>query len=80
MDTTLVTAVELGSDAVAHSLSPVQLFLEADLIIKAVILVLIASSFWSWAIIFEKVMRFRRITRRIRKCLLVRRFPATALR
>ena len=63
MDTTLVTAVELGSDAVAHSLSPVQLFLEADLIVKAVILVLIASSFWSWAIIFEKVMRFRRITR-----------------
>ncbi|MBT3170340.1 MAG: protein TolQ [Rhodospirillaceae bacterium] len=63
MDTTLVTAVELGTGAVADSLSPWQLFIQADLIVKAVILVLIASSFWSWAIIFEKVTRYRRITR-----------------
>jgi biopolymer transport protein TolQ len=63
MDSTLVTAVELGTDAVAHSLSPWQLFMQADLIVKAVILILIACSFWSWAIIFEKVTRYRRITR-----------------
>ena len=63
MDSTLVTAVELGTDAVAHSLSPWQVFMQADLIVKAVILILIACSFWSWAIIFEKVTRYRRITR-----------------
>ena len=63
MDSTLVTAVELGTDAIAHSLSPWQLFMQADLIVKAVILILIACSFWSWAIIFEKVTRYRRITR-----------------
>ncbi len=63
MDTTLVTAVELGTGAVTDSLSPWQLFLQADLIVKAVILLLIVCSFWSWAIIFEKVTRYRRITR-----------------
>lgn len=63
MDTSLVTAVELGADAVSSSLSPWELFLQADIIVKAVILLLIACSFWSWAIIFEKVTRFRRITR-----------------
>jgi biopolymer transport protein TolQ len=56
MDSTLVTAF-------AHSLSPWQLFLQADLIVQAVILLLIICSFWSWAIIFEKVTRYRRITR-----------------
>jgi biopolymer transport protein TolQ len=56
MDSTLVTGF-------AHSLSPWQLFLQADLIVKAVILLLIICSFWSWAIIFEKVTRYRRITR-----------------
>ena len=63
MDTNLVTAMELGADAVSHNLSPWQLFLEADIIVKAVILLLIVCSFWSWAIIFEKVTRYRRITR-----------------
>ena len=63
MDTNLVTAMELGAGAVSHSLSPWQLFLEADIIVKAVILLLIVCSFWSWAIIFEKVTRYRRVTR-----------------
>ncbi len=63
MENNLVTAVELGADAVANSLSPWQLFLEADIIVKAVIILLIVCSFWSWAIIFEKVSRFRRVAR-----------------
>lgn len=41
MDNDLVTAVELGASAVAHSLSPWQLFLQADIIVKAVIILLI---------------------------------------
>ena len=63
MDNNLVTAMELGGVAVAHSLSPWQLFLEADIIVKAVIILLVVASFWSWAIIFEKVMRYRRVMR-----------------
>ncbi|MEC9454517.1 MAG: Tol-Pal system subunit TolQ, partial [Pseudomonadota bacterium] len=63
MDNNLVTAMELGAGSVAHSLSPWQLFLEADIIVKAVIILLVVASFWSWAIIFEKVMRYRRVMR-----------------
>ena len=63
MENNLVTAVEFGANAVANSLSPWQLFLEADIIVKAVIILLIVCSFWSWAIIFEKVTRYRRVVR-----------------
>ncbi len=37
------------------------LFLQADIIVKAVIVLLVLASFWSWAIIFEKVLRMRRL-------------------
>lgn len=35
------------------------LFARATLIVKLVILLLIAASFWSWAIIFQKLINFR---------------------
>jgi biopolymer transport protein TolQ len=38
-----------------------QLFLRADFIVKAVILILIAASIYSWALIFEKYKLFKRI-------------------
>jgi biopolymer transport protein TolQ len=63
MDNDLVTAMQIGSGAVSHALSPWELFLQADIIVKVVILLLIAASFWSWAIIFEKSLRFRRVAR-----------------
>ncbi len=37
------------------------LFLEADIIVKAVILMLVLASVWSWAIIFHKVGLIRRL-------------------
>jgi biopolymer transport protein TolQ len=37
------------------------LFMEADIIVKLVIVLLVIASFWSWAIIFEKVLRIRRL-------------------
>ena len=37
------------------------IFLRADFVVKAVILILIASSIFSWALIFEKARLFRRI-------------------
>ena len=42
-------------------MSIIGLFLEADPIVKLVLIVLIVASLWSWTIIFEKVMRFRRL-------------------
>ena len=37
------------------------LFLRADIIVKSVIIILIASSIYSWAIIFEKIKLFKKI-------------------
>ena len=45
----------------ANDFSLWQLFLRADFVVKAVILILIASSIFSWTLIFDKVRLFRRI-------------------
>ena len=39
------------------------LFLQADVIVQLVMLLLVVASFWCWAIIFEKVLRMRRLDR-----------------
>ena len=39
------------------------LFLRADIIVKTVIILLIASSIYSWAIIFEKIKLFKKINK-----------------
>ena len=41
--------------------SIIQLFLRADFIVKSVIIILIAASVYSWALIFEKYRLFKRI-------------------
>ena len=41
--------------------SIISLFLRADIIVKSVILLLIASSIFSWAVIFDKIKMFKRI-------------------
>ena len=41
--------------------SLIQLFLRADFIVKSVIIILIAASIFSWALIFDKYRLFKRI-------------------
>ena len=53
-------AVGLASNT---DFSIIQLFIRADLIVKSVIVILIASSIYSWAIIFEKVKLFKKINK-----------------
>jgi biopolymer transport protein TolQ len=60
MQGTVVDTVNLGG-AVAPSLSMISLFLQADLIVKGVMVLLLAASFWSWAIIFDKVLKVKRL-------------------
>ncbi len=45
----------------ANDFSLLQLFLRADFVVKSVILLLIASSIFSWALIYDKIRLFRRI-------------------
>tara|TARA_B100001105_G_scaffold42037_1_gene30611 strand:- start:1840 stop:2514 length:675 start_codon:yes stop_codon:yes gene_type:complete len=51
-------AVGLASNT---DFSIIQLFVRADVIIKSVLIILIASSIYSWAIIIEKIRLFKRI-------------------
>ena len=51
-------AVGLASNA---DFSITQLFIRADIIVKSVIIILIVSSIYSWAIIFEKIKLFKKI-------------------
>ncbi len=44
------------NDPVA-SLSVVSLFLHADIVVKGVLLLLLAASVWSWAVIVDKLWR-----------------------
>ena len=45
----------------ATDFSLIQLFLRADFVVKAVIVILIAASVYSWALIFDKYKLFKRI-------------------
>jgi biopolymer transport protein TolQ len=55
-----VEAVKLGA---ATDMSLLGLFLQADIVVKIVMLMLIAASVWVWAIVFEKVTSLRRAGR-----------------
>ena len=43
--------------------SIISLFIRADFIVKSVIIILIVSSIYSWAIIFEKIKMFKKISK-----------------
>tara|TARA_B100000965_G_scaffold10974_1_gene8505 strand:- start:118 stop:798 length:681 start_codon:yes stop_codon:yes gene_type:complete len=45
----------------ANDFSLWQLFVRADFVVKAVIIILLASSIYSWALIFDKYKMFKRI-------------------
>ena len=62
MEATAVQSAALAG-SVAHDLSIWGLFLQADFIVKAVMIGLVLASFWCWAIIFEKIVRMRRLRR-----------------
>ena len=49
--------------SVSGDLSIWGLFLQADIVVQIVMILLIAASFWCWAVIFEKVLRMRRLDR-----------------
>lgn len=64
METNAVDAAMLAGSVGASDFSMISLFLRADLVVKAVILLLVVASVWSWSIIFEKSISMRRLNRR----------------
>ena len=53
--------------AAAADLSPWALFLQADIVVKAVMLGLLLASIWSWAIILDRARRLKAINREAAK-------------
>jgi biopolymer transport protein TolQ len=47
--------------SVSHTLSILDLVGQADIIVKLVLVLLLLASFWSWAVIFDKALRLRRL-------------------
>ena len=62
METSAVQSVALAG-SIANDMSIWSLFLQADFLVKIVMVGLVLASFWCWAIIFEKIMRMRRLRR-----------------
>lgn len=66
----MTTAVDRAVDAasvgqnVVHDMTMWGLFMQADFVVKAVILALVFASVWSWTIIMEKRMTLKRLNKR----------------
>jgi biopolymer transport protein TolQ len=61
MENNVIDAVSLGGSAANVDFSIWALFLKADVIVKAVIVILLFASLWCWAIIFDKWLGLRRL-------------------
>jgi len=58
------TAIELVNNGVeAADLSMIGLLAQADLVVQGVIVLLLAASFWSWVVIFDKWRRFKSVNK-----------------
>jgi biopolymer transport protein TolQ len=62
----ILAAVELAGVA-ADDMSVPALFMRADIIVKAVMVLLAAASVWSWAVIIDKQLQFGRLRGQARK-------------
>ena len=58
-----VAGAPLGGGTGTIDMSVYGLFMQADWVVKAIMILLMLASFWSWAIIFEKVLRLRSLKR-----------------
>jgi biopolymer transport protein TolQ len=61
------TALEGTVGLAAHHFSMWGMFMQADLVVKSVMVLLVLASFWCWAIIFEKTFLFRTVKAKAQK-------------
>lgn len=61
--TTAVGAAQLAGTTAAPSMDFFTLFMQADFVVKSVMIGLLLASVWSWAIIFEKWGTLRRVNK-----------------
>ena len=63
MENQIVDTVTLGGSVADLDFSLIALFMRADLVVKAVIVILFLASVWCWAIIFQKWFSMRRLNK-----------------
>jgi biopolymer transport protein TolQ len=63
MENNVIDVIQMGGAEQAGQLSILNLFLNADWIVQAVIFILLLSSLWCWAIIVEKILRLGKLRR-----------------
>ena len=63
----VVEGVVIEGTNIAHDLSPWALFMQSDVVVKLVMIMLVAASFWCWTIIFEKLKTIKLSNRRAQK-------------
>ena len=57
--TTLAGSTSASAAAAVHDFSIWAMFLNADIVVKFVMVLLLLASFWAWAIIFDKWITFK---------------------
>ncbi|SCA56799.1 membrane spanning protein in TolA-TolQ-TolR complex [Candidatus Terasakiella magnetica] len=63
MEANVVEAAVLAGSVTAPDLSMLGLFMRADIVVQAVMVGLLLASIWCWAIIFDKVVRLRKLNK-----------------
>src|SRR5215831_1577624 len=61
------TQVVGGNNETIQAFTPVGLFLRADMVVRAVLLLLVGASFWSWVLIIDKWFAFSTLKRKARR-------------
>ena len=64
VDATLIGPQSSGA---VESFSPISLFMHADIVVKGVLILLLAASFWSWVIIIDKWLAYGTLKRKADK-------------
>jgi biopolymer transport protein TolQ len=62
-----VNSTTLAGSAPAHGFSMVDMFMQADWVVKSIMIMLVMASVWCWTIIFEKYFMFRNVKEKAQK-------------
>lgn len=61
MEQQIVDQIKLPGSVAHHDMSPLGIFMQADGVVKIVILILIFASIWTWAVILEKYFKMKKL-------------------
>jgi len=58
---TIIDSAQIGTNAAAHDMSALGLFLQADIVVQFVMVALLLASIWCWTVVFEKAWRLKKL-------------------